>query len=387
MNWFKNIFPYLGTVDRIEKLRACAGVLFGLVLTGIASYEFIGNNLSAVFFIAPMGASAYILFALPASPLAQPWSLLGGNMVAALVGVTCQKLIGEPLLAAAIAGSLSLALMFKLKCLHPPSGAVALTAILGGPVIHGMGYKFVVFPVLVNSIILLLTALFFNNSTGRRYPQALVKSQINPNETRDKLPLDRLGISTEDLDAVLGRYNQILDISRSDLEDILLETERQAFLRRFGITQCVDIMSKDVLSVEFSTDLQTAWDLLNQSKIVALPVIDRARRVIGLLTQDDFIRQTDLKNYSRFQKNLNRLLKPILRSHSKKPEVVGQIMQKDVFVALENQAIIELVQKMAEGGLHSVPVVDENQKLLGMIAQSDMIAALFEISLRQASKV
>ncbi|VEA74072.1 HPP family [Serratia rubidaea] len=85
-----------------------------------------------LWFVAPMGASAVLLFAVPASPLAQPWSIVGGNLVAALIGVSCGKLIGDPGLACGVAACLAIGVMFKLRCLHPPSGAVALTAILGG---------------------------------------------------------------------------------------------------------------------------------------------------------------------------------------------------------------------------------------------------------------
>ncbi len=81
--------------------------------------------------VAPMGASAVLLFAVPSSPLAQPWSILGGNIAAALVGVTTALLITDPFLASAVAIGVAIAAMMTLRCLHPPSGAIALTAVLG----------------------------------------------------------------------------------------------------------------------------------------------------------------------------------------------------------------------------------------------------------------
>lgn len=205
--------------------------------------------------IAPMGASSVLLFAVPASPLAQPWSIMGGNIIAAIVGVSCTKLIGEPILAAALAVSLSIAAMFTFRCIHPPSGAVALTAVLGGPAVQAMGYSFILIPVALNSLLLLLTALFFNNATGRRYPHVIQADRTNQHNTSDVAPTDRTGITPQDLDAVLARYNQVLDISRNDLESIMLQTEIQAYRRRLGGTKCADIMSKDVITVEFGTEL------------------------------------------------------------------------------------------------------------------------------------
>jgi CBS domain-containing membrane protein len=176
-------------------MRACTGALFGIALAGLCSYLLLGSAPDTVWLIAPMGASAVLLFAAPASPLAQPWSIMGGNMVAAVIGVTCAKLIGEPVMAAAFAVSSSIVAMFALRCLHPPGGAVALTVVLGGPAVHAMGYSFVVLPVGINSLLLLLTALFFNNATGRRYPHLVQNDYANKHETKDLAPTARIGIT------------------------------------------------------------------------------------------------------------------------------------------------------------------------------------------------
>lgn len=380
-----SVFSTPSSTDRLEKMRACSGALFGIVLTGMCSYLLLGNTPGAVMLIAPMGASAVLLFAVPASPLAQPWSIIGGNVAAALIGVTCAKVIGEPVLAAALAASLAIAAMFSLRCLHPPSGAVALTAVLGGANVHAMGYGFVIFPVALNSLVLLLTALIFNNATGRRYPNLIGADHATARETKDPVPTARIGTTPEDLDNVLARYNQVLDISRADLESILVETERQAYLRRFGVTQCADVMSKDVISVEFSTELQSAWNLLLKYRLTALPVLDRTGRVMGIVSKDDFVKQADSGNYKGFSQRLAFFLRPTLHSHSIKPEVVGQIMHKDIILASEDQPIVELVARMSDAGVHSIPVVNDARRLVGIITQSDMIAALYEKNLHESS--
>jgi CBS domain-containing membrane protein len=374
-----SFFPASGSVDRYERMRASVGALFGLVITGLFSILILGKNPGALWLIAPMGASSVLLFAVPSSPLAQPWSLIGGNLVAAFVGVTCAKLIGEPVLAAGIAAAFAIGGMFALRCIHPPSGAVALTAVLGGPAIHSLGYDFILVPVLLNSVLLLLTALFFNNATGRRYPhQTAVPVNVKKPETTDVESMDRVGITKADLDTVLARYNQVLDISRADLESILEQTEMQAYRRRFGEMSCADIMSKDVITTDFGTHLSDAWKLLHDNKVTALPVIDRGRRVIGILTKADFLEHADIHPHEGFAERLSNLIRPSLQSHSEKDEVVGQIMTTEVQTALEHQPIVELVELMSDSRLHQIPIVNEQGKLVGMLTQSDMIAALYE---------
>jgi CBS domain-containing membrane protein len=167
--------------------------------------------------IAPMGASAVLLFGVPASPLAQPWSILGGNLIAALVGVTCAQWIGNPLMAAAIAVAAAFGVMSLLRCVHPPSGAVALTAVLGGPHITALGYGFVVVPVALNSLVLTTAAILYNNATGRSYPH------ISHAPSHPHPPLGELRLTADDIDETLTDYGEALDISRDDLEKLFRE--------------------------------------------------------------------------------------------------------------------------------------------------------------------
>ena len=239
LEWLRSFVPQPNTVPRGERMRAVAGALVGLFVTAILSDMLTkGSGIGPLALVAPMGASAVLLFCVPASPLAQPWSVIGGNTISALIGIVCAKSVANPALAAPLAGACAIFVMFLLRCLHPPSGAVALTAVLGGPAIHAAGFTFAFLPVCLNSTLIVLAALVFNNLTGRRYPHnqksMLRTAQQAAHATRDPAPLARLGFTAEDLDAVLARYGQVLDVSRDDLEEILLQTEQRAYARRFG---------------------------------------------------------------------------------------------------------------------------------------------------------
>src|SRR5690606_19909088 len=120
------------------------------------------------------------------------------------------------------------------------------------------------------------------------HPQALAE-QSKKHDTADPPPTERTGITAQDLDEVLKRYNQVFDISRGDLEAIMLQTEMQAYRRKVGATRCADIMSKDVVTTEFGTPLAEAWLQLQRHDLTALPVIDRGRHVIGIITKADYL--------------------------------------------------------------------------------------------------
>ena len=154
-----------------ERLRAVFGAFLGLGFVFLTA-KFLGErNGIDEWLMASLGASALLVFALPGSPMAQPWAVIAGNTLSALIGISCLHLIGEPLFAMPVAASLSILGMFILRCLHPPAAAVSLIVVLG----HIGSYRYALFPVMVDSILLILAGAAYSNLTGRPYPNRPLK--------------------------------------------------------------------------------------------------------------------------------------------------------------------------------------------------------------------
>jgi CBS domain-containing membrane protein len=363
--WLRTFVPAPVTVARREIAFGVLGAFLGICTAALVSQRMLhGLN---PWFIAPMGASAVLLFAVPSSPLAQPWSIIGGNLVAALIGVSCSQWIDDLPLACGAAAGLAIGAMFALRCLHPPSGAVALTAVLGGPVVKELGYRFVLWPVLANSLVLLLAALVFNIAARRRYPHHAIV-HANPHQTRDQPPGARLGLTVEDLDAALRARGELLDVSKDDLEELFIEAEHRAWRRRFGEITCADVMSRDVVSVKPSTPVQRAWQLMIEHGIKALPVLDPDRVLLGIVTMHDFF-------VDRIPQADGRPPRPY--------SAVMDLMTTRVLTARPEQTIVDLTATFSDGGRHHLPVVDDQHRLVGMVTQSDMVAALFRAGLER----
>lgn len=353
--WLKGFWPAPMAVSLSERGLSCVGAVLGLLFSGWLCHEVLGS--ASPWLIAPMGASAVLLFAVPASPLAQPWSILGGNLISALVGVACATWLGHHAWVAALAGGAAIAAMFALRCLHPPGGAVALTAVLAGPEVAQLGYHFALYPVGLNSIGLLLIALLFNNALRRQYPHRPLE-HTNVHKTRDPLPRDRLGFTPADLDAVLKARGELLDISREDLEEILLQTEARAYQRRFGEVRCADIMSRDVLSLSEQASLADARTKLHEHRLSALPVLNAAGQLQGMLGLHDVL-----------------LAEP-------EKATVGSCMRRQAPTCRPEWPVTYLLQTLTDADVHQLPVVDEHRQLLGIVSQSDLLAALFRLSLQ-----
>jgi CBS domain-containing membrane protein len=345
-SFLASFVPHATPTSLKERLRSPIGALLGILLTGLVSRAAVGSGSALPILIAPMGASAVLLFAVPASPLAQPWSIVGGNLVAALIGVSVALLIASPFWAAAVAIGLAIAAMMALRCLHPPSGAVALTAVLGGPAIRDLGYGFVLWPVGANSLLLLAVALLFNNLVGRSYPH---RPHAAPEPAATVPP--RLGFSAADLDAALAAYGELLDVDRGDLESVLHDAETRAYRRRAAETTCAGIMVRDVVAIGAGVPPGEARDRLRAHRFKALPVIDAGRKVIGIVTQTDLLERGDGVS-------------------------VGAIMTAPVESLTPDMPLAAMARALGRTGHHHWPVVDGDGRLVGMVTQSDLLAAL-----------
>ncbi|MDZ7753501.1 MAG: HPP family protein [Gammaproteobacteria bacterium] len=156
-----------------ERLVSAAGGFFGICAVGVISGWWLQGD-AALLILASMGSSAVLLFAVPHGRLSQPWPLVAGHGLSAMAGVTMALLVDDTVLAAGLAVGLAIALMHYARCIHPPGGATALTAVVGGTPIHDLGYQFVLTPVLLNTLAILVGAVLFNALfPWRRYPATL----------------------------------------------------------------------------------------------------------------------------------------------------------------------------------------------------------------------
>ncbi len=204
------------SVSEREHWISAAGGLVGILAVLWTSHFLLGGH-GGVLAIASMGASAVLLFAAPHGALSQPWPVLGGHLVSALIGVTCAKWLGhEPMLAASLAVALSIAAMYGLRCLHPPGGATALYAVLGGETVHALGYGYLFSPVLLNIVVLVTVAVLFNYPfVWRRYPQSW-HQRTQP----AVLPAEKAVIPHSSLVYALSQIDTFVDISEDDLQRI-----------------------------------------------------------------------------------------------------------------------------------------------------------------------
>lgn len=205
--------PILAGATLRDRAVACLGALLGIGLTALLSRALLGEGTALpLMMTASMGASAVLIFVVPASPLAQPWSVIGGHVISALTGILVSRLIPDPILASGVAVAAAIALMSLLRCLHPPGGSTALIGVLGGTTIHGAGFMLAFVPIGLNAVLLAVAGFLFHRFlSGHAWPHRAVPVAV------PKGPQ----VLEADIDAALTTFGEPLDVSRSDLQTIV----------------------------------------------------------------------------------------------------------------------------------------------------------------------
>jgi CBS domain-containing membrane protein len=350
------LLPRIAGARLIDGLVATVGALIGIGLTGLICSAAADTGGNWPLLVAPMGASAVLLFAVPASPLAQPWPVIGGNGLSALAGLTVAWLVPDATVAAAVAVAVAIGLMSLLRCLHPPGGAVALTAALGGPAVAAYGWLFPLLPVAVNSAVIVAIAIGFHRFTRHSYPHVAQPALATTHGTADPPPQERNNRLREDIDAVLEEMGEAFDIEREDLDRLIRLAERRAYARHHPVPACGDIMSKDVIAIAEEASPQEARNLLLDRGLRSLPVVDGDGLVAGMVG---------------------------LRDLTHEAPRVADLMSKPVFATPE-QLVLDLLDPLTDGRHHAAVIIDSGGKLLGLVTQTDLLVAISRLALSGA---
>lgn len=372
--------PALPVAHPAEALRAGFGACVGLAVVGVFILSPVVDLQLGLFLIAPFGASAVLLFAVPNAPLAQPWSAVVGNTVAALIGVAVCLTVPDPALRIALAVGLAIGAMILCRAVHPPAGAVAMTAAMSPDAVADLGFWFALAPVAVGTIALVVLAMLYARLTGRRYPFRQFDER-NAVGTSDPAPMQRLGLSEGELTDLLDRYRQTFNMGVEDLARLIGAAELQAASHRTGPLTAADVMSRDLITVTAETPVAQVADLFRRHRCTSLPVVGPEDRFLGVIFQMHLIeraRDDALRLNRGFGASMARMLD---RSRDRPPQA-HEIMGVAGPRATPNMPIAALLPLMAEGTVDAVPVLARG-RLLGIVTRTDLIAALAKASLQQ----
>ena len=232
----KKILGVDNSVSTAEILASTLGGFIGIFLISVISYHFTGAS-GAALIVPSMGASAVLVFAVPHGKLSQPWSLFGGQLSSAFVGVACYMLVPNLFVAGGLAVGLAIGTMHVLRCIHPPGGATALVAVVGTSQIHALGFEYVLTPVLLNTLIIFSSAFIFNSFfPWRRYPTSMMRFTDTP--TNEKQKPSRY-IEKQHIERALSDIDLVVDLNVETLQELFALTLEHAETPNFSSKQII----------------------------------------------------------------------------------------------------------------------------------------------------
>lgn len=355
-----------------EIARASVGAGIGLVVAGTLARLTLpaGVPADALWLAAPLGATAFLAFAVPNSPLAQPWSAIIGNTLSALIGVAVALSVPQPHLAAGLAVCLAIAAMMLVRAMHPPGGAMALLVVLTATGNPDVNFYYALSPVMLDTTLLVAVATIYNRATGRVYPFRQPPDTSAPNAPT---PARHRGLTSDDLAALLARFNLAANIGTEDLARLIGAAQAEATARHFGGLTCADMMSRDLVAIRPETTLRALAALFRQHRFKTLPVTDASGAYVGLINESDLLDhlRLDEKPAPSAIKALLTRKKPPATSIS----TAGDLIASGVQTAVPETPIAVATGLLADAHQQAVPIINEG-RLAGLVTRSDLIAIL-----------
>jgi CBS domain-containing membrane protein len=350
-----------------------AGSGLALLVCAVLIFRVEVDLASGAFLIAPMGATAVILFALPNSPLAQPWSAVVGNGISALVALVVHHATRDPALAIGASACLSLGAMFLTRSLHPPGGAVALTAALNPAMLDALGLRFVLIPVMLGTMALVAMAMIWHRLNGRTYPFRQPED-AGRHTTADKPAAQRLGLDSDELVRILAEFRQSANLGVEDLARLIAAAEQVAAGHALGIVTCGTIMSRDLVTVDPSTRAAQVAELFRKHGFTSIPVVERDGVLVGVIFQLDLIRRAR-RDAQRLNTGFGAAMAAIRRDKTEGTIRAGEIMTTDLPSVVSTTPAAALFPLLADGGAEAVPVLD-GYRIVGIVTRTDLLSAL-----------
>lgn len=185
-------------------------------------------------------------------------------------------------------------------------------------------------------------------------------------------------ILDEDFRAALKEMHGYIDITEEDLVKIYGLALEHARRRVMGNVLVDEVMNKGVISIQAEAHIHEAESLLFRHRISGLPVVDKENRVVGVISEKDFLYRMEDPELFTFMDRLKHYLHQKELQRKIKGDTVGDVMTRPPITVRENTTVNRVATLLVEKGINRVPVVDVEGKLVGIVSRNDLVKALHD---------
>ncbi|WBL33809.1 HPP family protein [Sinirhodobacter sp. HNIBRBA609] len=368
----RRLGPAMGRRRTVDILRAGTGAGLGIMVTALISYALPQSREAGIYLISGFASTAVLLFALPNSPLAQPWSAIVGMMVSAASAVVVLRFVPPPY-ADGLAVALAICAMMALRALHPPAAGIALLGALEYEAGRPLGFDFVLMPVGAITVVLVLLAMAWHRTFGVAYPSRPLAAPPRPGPAARSTPR----LSEDDLASLLLEFQQSANLGTADLAR-LLNAARTRVTETLLSASAGSLMSPRPVSVGPEAPMSEVVRKMEMLDLRSLPVADSEGRYVGMVDQGRVLQRLEAE-----QATLRRPFR--LRSAPPEPDAAA-LMDSTTAPVDISTPVGELMARLAKPGAQAIPVT-ENARLVGILGRSDVMSLLLSLLMGDDPKV
>lgn len=138
-----------------------------------------------------------------------------------------------------------------------------------------------------------------------------------------------------------------------------------------------DVMIYDISAVFEDDTIERAVDIMSRQLVSGVPVVDEDMKVVGFISETDIMKASipsyfALLQSASFLPDANQFVKNMAKIKDKK---VGEFMSKPPITVSPSDSLIHAADRMMRHNIKTIPVVDDEGRLLGIIVKIDILRA------------
>ena len=190
-----------------------------------------------------------------------------------------------------------------------------------------------------------------------------------------EVPLD---ISDDDIYQAMKEISGYLDVTPGDLKEVYALAYRHAFGRLTTSVKARDIMTREVAWVRPDTPLLEVAQVMAQRGVAGVPVLDETGKVMGVISETDFLARMGSKSRKSFMEVVADCLKEKgCKAITIRGRQAKERMTSPAVTVGEEATVMEITNLFRKKGINRVPVVRQDGRLVGIVSRADILKATY----------
>lgn len=178
-------------------------------------------------------------------------------------------------------------------------------------------------------------------------------------------------ITDEDVYDAMKEIPGYVDITTGDFKEIYRHAYKRAVERLIRSVKARDVMTREVISVDINDSVTEAARILGEHGISGVPVVESGGRVVGVLSEKDFLRHMGSQDKMAFVAECLREEGEV--DVSVREKTAGDIMVSPAITVDEETPIVEIAAIFRDKKINRVPVLNKKGELKGIVSRADII--------------